>query len=119
MIPVRAYFRLLVRYLRPMRVRTGLLGLVLLVAISLQLINPQLMRTFIDRATTGSNVGDLVPVAVAFMVIAVAHQVLAERALRGQQQDRHRQHQHQQRPRDQAGGELHRLRTPRSVPLNR
>lgn len=77
MIPVRAYFRLLVRYLRPMRVRTGLLGLVLLVAIALQLINPQLMRTFIDRATTGSNVADLVPLAVAFMVIAVAHQLLA------------------------------------------
>ena len=49
----------------------------------------------------------------------VAHQVAAERALGGEQQDRHGQHQDQQRPRDEAGGELHRVRTPRSVPLNR
>ena len=49
----------------------------------------------------------------------VAHQVAAERALGGEEQNRHGQDQDQQRARDEAGGELHRVRTPRSVPLNR
>jgi len=77
MIPVRAYFRLLIRYLRPLRWRAGLLGLVLLVALTLQLINPQLIRTFLDRVTSGGAEEDLIPLAVAFMVIAFAHQVMA------------------------------------------
>jgi ATP-binding cassette, subfamily B, bacterial len=77
MIPVRAYFRLLTRYLRPLRWRAAALGVVLLVAITLQLINPQIVAEIIDRVTTGGAMEDLVPLAVTFMVIAVVHQVLA------------------------------------------
>ena len=77
MIPVRAYFNLLTKYLRPLRWRALALGVVLLVAITLQLLNPQIVAEIIDRVTTGTDVDDLVPLAVAFMVIAVAHQLLA------------------------------------------
>ena len=76
MIPVRAYFTLLTKYLRPLRWRAAVLGLVLLAAITLQLINPQIIGRFIDEVTTGGDVDDLTPLAVAFMVIAVAQQLL-------------------------------------------
>ena len=48
-----------------------------------------------------------------------ALQIAAQRALGHQEQHRHREHQHQQGARDQPGGEGHRVRAPRSVPLNR
>ena len=71
MIPVRAYFRLFAQYLRPYRARAVLLAVVLFGTIALQLANPQLIRIFIDEATTGAPVSQLVPIAVAFMAIAV------------------------------------------------
>jgi len=77
MIPVHAYFKLFTGYLRPYRRRTLLLGVVLIGTIALQLANPQLIRMFIDGAVGGDDVGALVPLALAFMVIAVVHQLLA------------------------------------------
>jgi ATP-binding cassette subfamily B protein len=77
MIPVRAYFRLFSGYLRPHRRQALLLAVILLIAIALQLVNPQLIKRFIDGATTGESVSSLIPIAVAFMVIAVVHQMLA------------------------------------------
>jgi ATP-binding cassette subfamily B protein len=76
MIPVRAYFKLFAKYLRPYRRRAYLLAVVLLSTIALQLANPQLIKAFIDRATTGADTSELVPLAIAFMVIAIIHQVL-------------------------------------------
>ena len=76
MIPVRAYFRLFAEYLRPHRRRAWLLAVVLLVTIGLQLVNPQLIKVFIDRITEGAAVDELVPLAIAFMAVAIAHQVL-------------------------------------------
>jgi ATP-binding cassette subfamily B protein len=74
MIPVRAYIRLLAHYLRPLRSRVVLLSGLLVAGIALRLINPQLVRAFLDSATTGGEQGDLIPLAVWFMLIAVAHQ---------------------------------------------
>jgi ATP-binding cassette subfamily B protein len=74
MIPVRAYFRLFSRYLRPYRRRSYLLAILLVATIALQLANPQLIRIFIDDATQGTAVSDLVPIAIAFMAVAVVHQ---------------------------------------------
>lgn len=76
MIPVRAYLRLFTGYLRPYRVRAALLAVVLAATIALQLVNPQIIAVFIDRAIEGSDVSSLVPLAVAFIVIAIIHQVL-------------------------------------------
>lgn len=76
MIPVRAYFKLFTGYLRPHRRKAILLALVLGGTIALQLVNPQLIRLFIDGAIEGTSVASLVPLALAFMVIAAVHQVL-------------------------------------------
>lgn len=77
MIPVRAYFRLLIRYLRPLRVRVALLTIALVTSIALQLVNPQIVAEFLDRATGGASVQELVPLAVWFIGIAVIHQVMS------------------------------------------
>jgi ATP-binding cassette subfamily B protein len=76
MIPVRAYFRLFTGYLRPYRGQAALLATVLTSTIALQLVNPQLIAIFIDRAIEGSDVASLVPLAVAFITIAIVHQAL-------------------------------------------
>jgi len=77
MIPVSAYFRLFSSYLRPHRPRALVLAGILLATIALQLANPQLIKQFIDGATSGEPASDLIPIAIAFMVIAVIHQGLA------------------------------------------
>ncbi|MEN8238290.1 MAG: ABC transporter ATP-binding protein [Actinomycetota bacterium] len=76
MIPIRAYLRLFAGYLRPFRRTATLLALVLTGTIALQLVNPQLIKLFIDGAVAGDDISALVPIAIAFMVIAVAHQGL-------------------------------------------
>ncbi len=77
MIPVRSYFRLLTDYLRPQRAKVTLLAVVLTGMIGLQLVNPQLIKRFIDAAVEGSDTSQLIPIAVAFIVIAIAQQGLA------------------------------------------
>ena len=59
MIPVRAYFRRLTNYLRPLRPRVVLLSFVLLSTIALQLVNPQLIKRFIDGAIDGRDASGL------------------------------------------------------------
>jgi ATP-binding cassette subfamily B protein len=76
MIPVRAYFRLLTDYLRPHRARVALLGAVLFTSIGLQLINPQLIKRFIDGAIAGRSASDLIPIAIVYMLLAVIQQGL-------------------------------------------
>lgn len=77
MIPVRRYLRLLSRYLRPLRKRMGLLGAVLLADIVLRLINPQLIKGFIDGAIAGDGASALIPIAVWFIAIAASQQGMA------------------------------------------
>ena len=76
MIPVRSYLRLLSRYLRPLRARVVLLGVLLATGIAFQIANPQLIRAFIDRVISGSDPGDLLPIAIGFTLLAVGHQSL-------------------------------------------
>lgn len=76
MIPVRAYWRLLVDYLRPLRARVLVMSVLLLAAIGLQVSLPQLVRSFIDRAVAGSAVDDLIGLAVVFILVALAQQGL-------------------------------------------
>ena len=77
MIPVRAYFNLLTDYLRPLRPRVVLLSFVLFGTIGLQLVNPQLIKRFIDGALEGRGASELIPLAVTFMLVALAQQALA------------------------------------------
>ena len=77
MIPLRSYWNLLSAYLADQRGRIAALTVLLFSGIGLQILNPQLIRTFIDRATDREDMRSLVPLAVAFMTIAVGYQVLA------------------------------------------
>jgi ATP-binding cassette subfamily B protein len=75
-IPVRSYWNLLSAYLRNQRARTIVLALILFTGIALQVINPQIIRNFIDRATSGDSTDNLIPIALVFMTIAVVYQAL-------------------------------------------
>lgn len=77
MIPVRQYWNLLVDYLRPYRPRVVLLGVLLFTGIAFQLINPQIVRAFIDGAIEGADQPDLIRLALLFAVLAVGHQALS------------------------------------------
>ena len=66
---------LVATYLRPQRSRLALLAIFLVSGIGLQLVNPQLARTFVDQAEKGASSGDLLDIAAAFLVVALLTQV--------------------------------------------
>jgi len=73
----RRAIELFTRYVGPEWRRALLLAMLLFSSIGLQLVNPQLLRAFIDSATSGAELDALVRIAVAFMGIALLTQVLA------------------------------------------
>src|SRR2546430_17216567 len=75
-IPLRQYGELLARYLKPQLLRVLLLAALLLGSIGLQLLNPQIIRYFIDTAQAGDPRGTLLLAAVAFMGIGLGQRVL-------------------------------------------
>jgi ABC-type multidrug transport system fused ATPase/permease subunit len=76
-IPLREYWQLLSRYLRPQRRSVLVLAAALLCSIGLQVYNPQIMRRFIDTAQAGGATETLVRSGVLFMIIALVQQALA------------------------------------------
>jgi len=80
-VPLRGtHVDLFRRYVGPHRGQAVLLALLLLSGIALQLVNPQLLRYFIDSALAGSEVQALVVAAAAFIVVALVTQVLTASA---------------------------------------
>src|SRR3954471_5033301 len=73
----RRYVDLFTRYVGPRWPRAVLLGALLLTSIGLQLANPQLLRAFIDSATHGAELSALALIAVVFIAVALANQVLS------------------------------------------
>ena len=73
---LRQYVDLLVRYLRPQAGMVAALAVLLFTGIGLQLVNPQIVRYFIDEALAGSPVSRLIAAAALFTVIAVVQQVV-------------------------------------------
>ncbi|MFH7243797.1 MAG: ABC transporter ATP-binding protein [Spirulina sp.] len=71
------YRTILATYLNPQRERFLGLAMTLLSGIGLQLLNPQLLRYFIDTAMAGGSQRVLVWAAGAFMAIALVQQGLA------------------------------------------
>ena len=63
-------------YLRPQRGRVLLLGGLLLVGLSLSLLNPRIMQSFIDRAVQGDPLQVLWGLGAIFLVVAIATQIL-------------------------------------------
>ena len=74
-IPLKQYWDLLVDYLRPQWRMAVLLALLLFTGIGLQLVNPQIMRSFIDAAKAGTGVDTLWRLALLFIGVALAQQV--------------------------------------------
>ena len=70
-----AYGRLLITYLKPLQGRVLLLVLLVLVGISLQLLNPQLIRRFLDGVESGKSLQELVLTAAVFTSIAIIAQI--------------------------------------------
>lgn len=75
-IPLRQYFRLLSHYLRPMRPRVLLLTFFLVAVVGLQLLNPQVLRQFIDSALGAAPMTRLFLLAGLFIAMALAAQAL-------------------------------------------
>ncbi len=70
------YTNLLTKYLKPQWRRAALMVFLLLTGIALQLLNPQILRYFIDAATTGVATTTLMLSGALFVAIALANQVV-------------------------------------------
>ena len=71
----RQYAALLSQYLKPQRMRVALLSIFIFSGIGLALINPQILRYFIDAAEAGAAKRDLIIAGVAFFAIGLFRQV--------------------------------------------
>jgi ABC-type multidrug transport system fused ATPase/permease subunit len=76
-IPLKQYWNLLVNYLKPQWSMSLLLAVLLFGNIGLQLVNPQIMRSFIDAAKEGSAIDTLWQSALFFMGVALAQQIVS------------------------------------------
>ncbi|NLD44529.1 MAG: ABC transporter ATP-binding protein [Chloroflexi bacterium] len=76
-IPLRQYWDLLAEHIRPQRLHFTYLTVLLLGSIGLQIVNPQIMRTFIDAATSGAGSAVLVHSALLFIGLALVQQVVS------------------------------------------
>jgi ABC-type multidrug transport system fused ATPase/permease subunit len=75
-ITLQQYRDLLGKYLRPQRGRVIWLGALLVVNLILQLVNPQIMRSFLDQALAGGTLNLLTRLAIFFIVIALVQQLV-------------------------------------------
>lgn len=71
------YIRLLIRYLRPHSGKVALLGVCLLSSVGLQLGIPQVIRAFIDIASTGGTMHVLVRLALLYLGLSILLQALS------------------------------------------
>jgi ATP-binding cassette, subfamily B, bacterial len=73
-VPLRVYAQLLGQYLRPYAPRVLLLALCIFSGIGMNLLNPQIIRYFIDTARAGGAVADLTSAALLFLGIGIGRQ---------------------------------------------
>ena len=73
-VPVRQYSALLLKYLRQQKGIVALSSVLILTNIGLQLVNPQIMRYFIDEAVAGSPLRNLMAAAGVFVAVALVQQ---------------------------------------------
>jgi ATP-binding cassette subfamily B protein len=76
-IPIKEYIILLYKYLKPYRKKVMVLMVLLTASVGLQLINPQIVRYFIDAAKGGAAGKYLTGAALAFIGISLIQQVFA------------------------------------------
>lgn len=75
-ISVRRYAQLLTTYLQPQWRQALLLLMLLLGSLGLELINPQLLRAFIDTARSDGALSVLTQIALLFLVVALGTQLV-------------------------------------------
>ncbi|WP_458126704.1 ABC transporter ATP-binding protein [Paenibacillus sp. Z3-2] len=66
----------LLRYLKPVKGRLTVLLIMLLTSTGLQLVNPQIIKRFIDTAASGGVLTNLIQLAGLFLVVAVINQLI-------------------------------------------
>lgn len=76
-LPLKTYWDLLSQHIRPQRGRFILLLTLLFGSIGLRVVNPQVMRNFIDSALSGQPLNTLTLTALLFIGIAILQQVVA------------------------------------------
>ncbi|MFN2285469.1 MAG: ABC transporter ATP-binding protein, partial [Anaerolineae bacterium] len=76
-IPLKNYWDLLSRHIRPQMVHFIALTVLLLSSIGLQVFNPQIMRNFIDAAQSGAEMRVLLTSAVLYIGLALTQQAVA------------------------------------------
>ncbi len=76
-LPLREYWNLLSTYLAPQRRRVALLTIMLFAGIAAQLVNPLIVRAFIDQATARRPLDSLLTLAVLFLAVGLVAQGLA------------------------------------------
>ncbi|MBC8080028.1 MAG: ABC transporter ATP-binding protein [Gorillibacterium sp.] len=75
-IPLREYVRLLAGYLKPQWKSVVLLAFLLTLSIAMQLINPQIIRYFIDSAQEQTDKNRLYYAAGLFIVVSLVYQLI-------------------------------------------
>ena len=73
-VPLRHYATLLTHYLRPHWKRVVFLGVFMFTGIGLNLLNPQIIRYFIDTAQADGAVQNLIWAGIAFLAIGIIRQ---------------------------------------------
>lgn len=76
-VPIAQYVALLQKYLKTQIGRVLLLALLLFSGIALQLLNPQVVRRFIDGVQQGAGQGALVQMALLFLLVVLAQRAMA------------------------------------------
>lgn len=75
-VPGVSYSQMFKRYMAQYGPKVAVLAATLFGVIGLQLYAPQIIRKFIDQATAGVALAQLMPLAFAFLFVAVANQLL-------------------------------------------
>ena len=75
-LPLKQYFDLLEKYLRPQWRRVTLLAVLLFGGIGLQLLTPQLVRNFIDTAQKGGAASELTRTGLFYLCVTLINQVM-------------------------------------------
>jgi ABC-type multidrug transport system fused ATPase/permease subunit len=75
-VSLAGHRNLLLEYLRPQRLKVALLCVLLFGSIGLELLNPQILRSFIDTAAAGGAVAILLRGALLFIGVALVQQLV-------------------------------------------
>lgn len=75
-LPLKEYIKLLSKYLKAQKGSVLLLALILASSVALQLLNPQIIRYFLDAAVNGATARGLTIAALIFIAVAILQQGL-------------------------------------------